>query len=266
MSNGFKKIIKSDRIYVKYAKGASDVVGREFHPYNEIIYFIGEEADFVSDNLHLTLKPKTLLVIPKQCYHQLNVTGNVGKYHRLVIHFGSETELDKLSRGSFERTFVCEINDQISPILERLIHTARELENDKAAETLAFALGALLIHEISRAKRLEGESINRSETVQRCIEWIEENLNGRITLERISAELNISESGISHAFRREMNISLYKYVLKKRLALANERILDGISPTEAALECGFCDYSGFYKQYKKTFGKPPSEAKRKRGK
>ncbi|MBO7148754.1 MAG: helix-turn-helix transcriptional regulator [Clostridia bacterium] len=266
MSNGFKKIIKSDRISVKYAKGASDVVGREFHPYNEIIYFIGEEADFVSDNLHLKLKPKTLLVIPKQCYHQLNVTRDVEKYHRLVIHFDSESELDKLFAGSFEKTFICEINEQISPILERLINTAREFENDKTAETLAFAAGALLVYEIRRAKRLDGDFSGRSDTVQRCIEWIEANIHERITLELMSADLNISESGISHAFRREMNISLYKYVLKKRLALANEKILDGKSPTEAALECGFCDYSGFFKQYKKTFGKPPSVVKRSRSK
>lgn len=266
MSNAFKKAIKSDRIYVKYAKGASDVVGREFHPYNEIIYFIGKEASFVSDNLKLKLEPKTLLVIPKQCYHQLNVIGDVEEYHRLVIHFDSDSELDKLSAACFDGTFICEINEQISRILERLINIVCELENDKTTETLAFAAGALLVYEISRAKRLEGNFSGRSDTVQRCIEWIEKNINGLITLERISDELNISQSGISHAFRREMDISLYKYVLKKRLAIANKKILDGISPTEAALESGFCDYSGFYKQYKKTFGKPPSVVKRSRSK
>ena len=33
---------------------------------------------------------------------------------------------------------------------------------------------------------------------------------------------------------------------------------DGTPATQAAIECGFNDYSGFYRQFKKMFHKAPS--------
>jgi AraC-like DNA-binding protein len=56
-----------------------------------------------------------------------------------------------------------------------------------------------------------------------------------------------------------MNISVYQYMLRKRLILAQQKIRDGESATAAAMLCGFNDYSSFYKQYKKLFGVSPSE-------
>ena len=41
--------------------------------------------------------------------------------------------------------------------------------------------------------------------------------------------------------------------------LAHHKIADGELASAAALECGFRDYSGFYKQYKKLFNQSPSE-------
>lgn len=35
--------------------------------------------------------------------------------------------------------------------------------------------------------------------------------------------------------------------------------MDGQPATQAAIECGFNDYSGFYKQFKKMFNKSPSD-------
>ena len=58
-----------------------------------------------------------------------------------------------------------------------------------------------------------------------------------------------------------MNISLHQFILKKKLVMAYHKILDGIPATKAAVECGFNDYSGFYKQFKKMFNQSPSKRK-----
>ena len=70
--------------------------------------------------------------------------------------------------------------------------------------------------------------------------------------------MNVSPSTLTHSFKKDMNISVYRYILKKRLVLAQQKILSGEPAQKAALDCGFNDYSGFYKQYKKTFGIAPS--------
>ena len=58
-------------------------------------------------------------------------------------------------------------------------------------------------------------------------------------------------------------MSIHKYVLEKRLILANKKIRQSVNPTVAASECGFADYSGFYRQYKKMFGVSPAKSKTK---
>ena len=58
-------------------------------------------------------------------------------------------------------------------------------------------------------------------------------------------------SYLSHVFKNDLHISIHKYVLEKRLILANKKIRQSVNPTVAASECGFADYSAFYRQYKK---------------
>ena len=71
--------------------------------------------------------------------------------------------------------------------------------------------------------------------------------------------LSVSVSTLTQTFKKDMNISIYQYILRKKLILAQQKIQDGESVTSAAIQCGFNDYSSFYKQYKKMFGVMPSE-------
>ena len=86
-----------------------------------------------------------------------------------------------------------------------------------------------------------------------------ESVSEELSVEAVAKQLNVSASLLSHAFKKEMNISFYQYVLKKRLTLAFQKIKDGEPAVLVAERCGFHDYSNFYRQYKKAFGVTPSE-------
>lgn len=83
----------------------------------------------------------------------------------------------------------------------------------------------------------------------------------RIVSHFLSEKMHVSPSYLSHVFEKDLQISLHKYVLEKRLILANKKIKQSVNPTIAASECGFGDYSGFYRQYKKMFGVSPTKTK-----
>ena len=70
----------------------------------------------------------------------------------------------------------------------------------------------------------------------------------------------ISTFSFLPCFKDDMKISIYKYILHKKLVLANKSIISGVPPTIAALDSGFNDYSGFYRQYKKMFGTSPQNS------
>ena len=60
-----------------------------------------------------------------------------------------------------------------------------------------------------------------------------------------------------------MHISIYKYILQKKLIRAHKLISEGTNAVDAALLCGFNEYSGFYKVYKKHFGFSPSKTRKR---
>ena len=93
------------------------------------------------------------------------------------------------------------------------------------------------------------------------ISYINENLLADLSLKKISSELHISPSQINRIFRRVSGTSVYDYILSKRLILFQERLSSGMSAYEASQECGFHDYSSFYRLYKKRFGVSPTRQK-----
>ena len=59
-------------------------------------------------------------------------------------------------------------------------------------------------------------------------------------------------------FREETGYTIPHYVTEKRLLLAQQLLEQGITPGEAALRCGYQEYSTFARAYKKQFGQTPS--------
>ena len=100
-------------------------------------------------------------------------------------------------------------------------------------------------------------------TVVKIIDYINENFIRNITVDSIAKHLNFSKTYISHKFKEVMHISIYKYILQKKLIRAHKLISEGTNAVDAALLCGFNEYSGFYKVYKKHFGFSPSKTRKR---
>ena len=144
-----------------------------------------------------------------------------------------------------------------------LFHKMNETVDSDCPESekqiLMQALLALVLSEASHGHRSVKGGSKPNEITSKSIELINMNLCGKISIPDLSKRLNVSVSALTQTFKKDMNISVYQYILRKRLILARQKIQDGESATSAALQCGFSDYSSFYKQYKKMFGVSPSE-------
>lgn len=264
MKNTFRKYIRSDLFTVKYARGTSDMRGREFHAYHEIIFFMGGKGRFICDNFNIDLRQNLIMIIPKASYHQLNITGNEEEYHRCVIHFDDIPLLKELISESLDKITVFDADEHIKYLLRKVIEFSDSTAKKSIKENIVLSVIILLLEEAPGKSSNYIGGMNTERISHKCIEIINSNLSGNISVLQIAEKLSISQSALSHIFKKEMNISVYKYILEKRLVLAHEKILAGKRATEAALECGFNDYSGFYKQYKKMFGITPSKTENNR--
>ncbi len=253
---GFSRLLKSDAIRFKYAKGTGAVRGKEFHDYHEILLFLGGEVEFYSENRHGKLRSEQIVIIPKESYHQFIITGDENDYHRCVFSFYDQPEL----AGRVQSTMTCVTVADVTPALSYLFRKAMALTGQEAPDSplVLRSLLTLILMELPGADA----SARQDGLSGACIEYITAHLEEELTVPGIAKALNVSVSSLTHSFKKDMNISVYRYVLQKKLILAQRRIAAGESATDAALNCGFHDYSGFYKQYKKMFSSAPSDKNR----
>ncbi len=253
MNNLFSFELNSDDIYFYYASGKSRAIGKEFHTFHEIILFLNGKAHLITDNLNIKIEPNTIIVIPKETYHQLLIGGNENNYLRCVIHFNS---------APFLQTDLSEVkafkNNQKTDILFSILKDKAENGTENADIILNSAL-ALITANLPQKPTATLPVTEHSCLATKAVEFITINIERPFTSKDIAGHLHVSLSTLQHTFKKEMQMPLYQYILKKRLVAARQQILRGVPATNVAIDLGFSDYSGFYKQYKKLFGISPNQ-------
>lgn len=104
-------------------------------------------------------------------------------------------------------------------------------------------------------RQQEGEQL--SPLVQGALHYIAENLSSELSLENIAKQQFISKYHLSHAFSREVGVSVYRYVMLRRLMLARQMLLEGEAAGQVCRSCGFSDYTSFYRAFKSEYGISP---------
>ena len=257
----FAKYLETDQIVFKHALGCRDVYGKEFHIFNELFLLLSDDAKFTSDRLIQDLFANSLVIIPKHQYHQFDNVGDEKNYHRYVLQFDLVSGLEETINEVFDRVKVIRnINPQTVLLFKKLDSLAEDAKSQKDKETLLTAIVTEILMDL-KYNYTDTTTIDliSDKTIVEIIDYINENFLSNITVATIARQLNFSESYISHKFKKIMHISIYKYILQKKLIHAHKLINEGVSATDAAFTCGFKEYSGFYKIYKDYFGFSPSK-------
>lgn len=88
--------------------------------------------------------------------------------------------------------------------------------------------------------------------------YIDENISGDISIEALCKELNIGRTKLYELFKKELNIGVSGYILKRRMHAAKKLIKNTELPIlEISEKVGFSDYNYFSKVFKKTYGRSP---------
>lgn len=231
------------------------------HSHNtyEIIFFESGDVDYVMEGRRYRLRKNDLVLTRPYTYHYIEVRSS-SEYSRFNVAFdesviGSEL-IAKLPEGI--EVINCSEAGVITENFKRMERYSREFCEEDFLELLK----GLLREIVYNLSTVDGDLMHIPEEVSpivsRALEYIADNLFRVESISEICEALSLSEPYFFKLFKKQLKISPKQYINLKRLQYARDLIRRGRRPSELYLECGFETYVGFYKQYVKTFGHPPS--------
>lgn len=99
--------------------------------------------------------------------------------------------------------------------------------------------------------------------IKDVIDYISSHFTENITSTQIADRFFISKYRLEHLFKACVGVSLWEYVVLRRLVYSSDLIQKGVSVQEASFAAGFRNYSNFYRLYKKHMGVSPLEYKQR---
>ena len=94
--------------------------------------------------------------------------------------------------------------------------------------------------------------------IAQCLNLIRARLDEPLRLLSLASALSVSESWLTHRFRKEVGLPIRRYVLWQRLARAVELALKGSTLTLAAHAAGLSDSAHLSRTFREMFGVTPS--------
>ena len=98
---------------------------------------------------------------------------------------------------------------------------------------------------------------SKENQIYKILNYIILNLESEVILNTLCERFFISKSQLCKFFKKYTGITVWDYITIKRLTNAQKMIKSGLSPTKINSQCGYSDYSVFYREYKKYFNRSP---------
>lgn len=235
------------------------------HESYELYYFAGGNGIYRVEGTPYPLEEGDILIMRPAEAHYIDITDNK-PYTRLSVNFKANlfSYIDPDGKllapfngrkiGTFNRYRAENFKSDAYSVFIKNIMTDSP---DRRVQTITNLLP--LLNEISLAFGSVTETEINKSLDSRIISYINRHISEDITLDAICEKFYISKTHLCRIFKKATASTVGEYITVKRLVNARQLILSGTPPTKAYLQCGFRDYSVFYRAYKKKYGISPSK-------
>ncbi len=205
--------------------------------------------------------------IPFQSVPQSYLEQLKESFPKEALSEGAEPQEFKAWLQQLEQVF-----GQYRPVPEQARSFLREVLGRLPDRMAQLYYGALsepsLLLTVSSLSRLAEEQHHRHQQkrlrpdVALAKEYIDQHLGDDLSLEGIAREIQFSPSHLGHMFKKEVGMTVFDYILSRRIEMAKKYLLDGqYRNYELVDRIGFNSYSYFCTMFKKHTGMTPNEFK-----
>lgn len=242
----------------------------EFHAHDflELYLFLDGSVTYYIEDQVYDLCPGDLLIIPPGRMHRPVIANERAAYERMVLW----VELDYIARidsaaGELQAALRgVGVNGYRVPLRgDDLIFAAslfrRIVKMERGGVFTSSAIRLYLKDAFEAYSLVEKEARGETAVIPQVICYLTEHFREPLRLDDLAARFFISKSYLNRHFKAYTNATVYAYLMALRITHARRMLREGATAAEAGRECGFSDYSTFYKAFKAQTGITPQEFK-----
>lgn len=266
--------------YIKMNRDNSWYMDRpHFHESVEFLMPLSRGDQMFVENQVYELRPSFLFILPDATLHKTLATE---PYERYVLHVPLSTinQLSTPQTDLYQRVLKCERmvdtgvhHAELLSLLKQLDwaqeHPSTEFGADLRIINLLsrFLVEALSVapprQEAARRREIDQKLVScgkeGSLQINAVLDYLQEHLNERLTLDEIASEFFISKYYLSHCFKNATGFSVMEYLINTRILRARRMLQDGVRVQTVGEAVGFRSNEHFIRTFTSLTGLSPKQ-------
>lgn len=244
------------------------------HDFYEIYFFLSGNVQYNIESRSYLLTPGDVLLISPMELHQPMFGSDHREYERIVLWIDKQfLEGFSLPGQNFTICFDASLpnySNLLRPegvqrqflmfLLEQMFLESASREPYQEIAALSYLAQVMVsLNRLALQQRKEAQVTAQDSTVYNVLGYINEHYNEALTLDDLANRFFISKYHLAREFQRLVGTSVHRYIVQKRLVMAKQMLSAGKPSSEVYQNCGFGDYSNFYRAFKSEYQISPKE-------
>lgn len=246
------------------------------HDFFELFFLLDDHIDDIVEGMRYSLSPGSVVLVAPGQMHRPDVAGPVRSIDRFVLWISTDyvrSITDALPRlhyalwGDMTGRNLIQTDEDTAALMRQLLFALHREDARSGADGAALVraiIGQLLIHcgrgIASRTDIAPHKAELRYREIMRVYEHIVANLPDRnLSVSALADRFFMDKNTLTRQFKRQVGMTPGECIRRHRLEAVRRQILRGAPMQQACAECGFSDYSAFYRAFRQAYGISPRD-------
>lgn len=256
-----------------------DNIGQEkdyhFHDFNKLVFLLSGKVDYFIEDTVCHMEPGDVVLVRHHTIHRVEIDTNV-IYDRIILYLDPVSMTSENTENSLEYCFDqsdhtgiyhLQPDPEEQTVLASLLHSLENAVSDQnyAADILQKSYLLQLLVQINRLTlKMPADTVPAAveSSLAPVLSFINEHLTEELSIDDLASAAHLSKYHFMRLFKTEIGFTAAAYIKRKRVQRAAQLIRSGMSAADAALECGYRDYSSFHRAFRDIFSLSPGSLKK----